>query len=138
MTLDMKILKESDFALKNETHAGHGFQKFVGKTGRTVSRNEVEIQYIVIIGKPLLTYLLTGTDRLERTNGGFRTCVLIQFGIKVTKLSTLGKKSDIILKSTIRKLYIRLDETARVYETLHAGEPRTDREISPDQSPHFR
>lgn len=40
----------------------------VGKTGRTVSANEIEIQYVDIIGGPLLTYLFTGTDRLERTN----------------------------------------------------------------------
>jgi hypothetical protein len=38
----------------------------VGKTGRTVSANEIEVQYVIIIGKSLLTYLLTGTDGLER------------------------------------------------------------------------
>jgi hypothetical protein len=36
------------------------------KTGRTVSVDEIEIQYVIIIGGSLLTYLLTGTDRLER------------------------------------------------------------------------
>jgi hypothetical protein len=28
--------------------------------------NGIETQYVIIIGGPLLTYLLTGTDRLER------------------------------------------------------------------------
>ncbi len=28
--------------------------------------DDIEIQYVIIIGGPLLTYLLTGTDRLER------------------------------------------------------------------------
>jgi len=45
--------------LKSITHK-------VGKTGRTVLANEIETQYVIIIGGPLLTYLLTGTDRLER------------------------------------------------------------------------
>ncbi len=38
----------------------------VGKTGRTVAADAIEIQYVIIIGEPLLTYLLTCTDRLER------------------------------------------------------------------------
>jgi hypothetical protein len=38
----------------------------VGKTGRTVSANDPEIQYVIIISESQLTYLLTGTDRFAR------------------------------------------------------------------------
>jgi hypothetical protein len=64
----------------------------VGKTGRTVSANEIEIQYVNIIGGPLLTYLLTGTDRLEKTivkEMNYRPAYSV---IKDTKSSSRHKK----------------------------------------------
>lgn len=82
----MKILKQQEIFEKKETRYQSGLQNFVGKTGRTVSANEIEIQYVIIISRPLLTYLLTGTDRLERAVEGIRTSVRIQFGIKINKL----------------------------------------------------
>lgn len=68
-------------------------ERLWGKTGRTVWGNDTECQYIMIIGGRLLTYLLTGTDRLERTFCQITTCVVIQFDTKITNLSvTLTKK----------------------------------------------
>jgi hypothetical protein len=63
----INALSRSPIWQNTETRFQSGFQKLVGKTGRTVQANEIEIQYVNTIGGPLLTYLLTGTDRLRKS-----------------------------------------------------------------------
>jgi hypothetical protein len=67
----------------------------VKKSGRqdaTVSVDEIEIQYVIIIGGSLLTYLLTGTDRLERAIVKEMDYRLLYCVIKDTKSSSRNKK----------------------------------------------
>jgi hypothetical protein len=64
----------------------------VGKTRRTVQANEIEIQYVSTIGGPLLTYLLTGTDRLERAIVKEMNYRLVYSVIKGIKPSSKHKK----------------------------------------------
>jgi hypothetical protein len=68
------------------------FRLIVGKTERTVLANEIEIQYVIIIGGALLTYLLRGTDRLERAIVKEMNYRLVYSVIKDTKSSSRRKK----------------------------------------------
>ena|SRR5579872_5519051 len=98
----MKILKQQEIFEKKETRYQSGLQNFVGKTGRTVSANEIEIQYVIIISRPLLTYLLTGTDRLQRAIVKEMNYRLVYTVIKGIKSSSRHKKNDREVTSWIR------------------------------------
>jgi hypothetical protein len=61
----INALSRSSIWQNTETRYQSGFQKLVGKTGRTVWGNATDIQYVIIIGIRLLTYLLTAPIDLK-------------------------------------------------------------------------